>query len=510
MRKVFIAWSISAFTCLAASAQNIVPGAIGYYQDAGIFAQSTAPMGSARVMGLGGANVAVGADVFSTVANPAGLGLMKRGQINLGLAFNNYNANSEYINTNTQDSYNYLKFNNFSFVVPLENDFESPYKGGAIGVSVMRTNNFQRRFTYSGVNTRSTMADRFTLLADGIDANIFENEAASGEILDLASLAYAGFVINPYLDDSTAYYTEFRDINDQLVAPIRQQETFRTKGGETTFHISYGGNYNDKLFFGLGLGITTLRYKLNSNYNERLTRQAAPNELQEFTLRNTRSTTGVGVNLNLGFIARPVEMLRIGASLTTPTLYALQEKDENSLSSFFSGSSVATTVSTIPSELAFQYISPLRTNVGLAVFFSKYGFVTAEAEWVNYKGMSVGSTDVDTDLTADDQTIKNIYKWGLNLRAGIEGRFDVLRVRGGVAYYQSPFRNLNDGIDRNILAYTGGFGVFFKHVSLDLGLTYTPSRSVYTPYSLPNPDFYYSAVSKNQQITGALTVSFLF
>jgi long-subunit fatty acid transport protein len=124
--------------------------------------------------------------------------------------------------------------------------------------------------------------------------------------------------------------------------------------------------------------------------------------------------------------------------------------------------------------------------------------------------MSVGSVDVDTDLTADDQTIKNIYKWGLNLRAGIEGRFDMLRVRGGVAYYQSPFRNLNDGIDRNILAYTGGFGVFFKHVSLDLGLTYTSSRSVYTPYSLPNPDFYYSAVSKNQQITGALTVSFLF
>lgn len=488
-------------------AQQVEPGAIGYYQDASIFAQSTAPMGTARIQGLGGANVAVGADAFATVSNPAGLGLMKNGQFNFGLAFSNYGTKSSYINTDTQDSYNYLKLNNVSLVMPIEAFGDGPYKGGAVGISVIRTNNFQRRFSYVGTNTRSTMADRFTTLADGINANIFEEEAGFNEILDLASLAYAGFVINPYLDDSTAYYTEFRDVNNNLVAPIRQQETFQTKGGETTFHISYGGNYNDKFFFGFGLGITTLRYSLNSIYNENLTRQAAPNELQEFTLKNKRSTRGGGVNFNLGFIARPVDFIRFGASLTTPTFYALAEKDENTLISTSRNFS-PTTNSTIPSELNFQYTSPLRANAGVALFFNKAGFFTLEAEWVNYKSMSISS--LDANLESDNKTIKNLYGSAFNIRSGIEGRFDVFRVRGGASYMQNALKEKLDDINRDIFSFSGGFGLYLKTFSLDLGVTYTPSKSVYTPYSLSNRDLFYSVDSKNTQISGIMTVSFLF
>jgi hypothetical protein len=488
-------------------AQQVESGAIGYYQDASIFAQSTVPMGTARVQGLGGANVAVGADAFSTVSNPAGLGLVKNGQFNIGLAFNNYGSKSSYINTDTQGSYNYLKLNNISLVIPIESFGDSKYKGGGIGISVIRTNNFQRRFSYSGTNTRSTMADRFTALADGINANILEAEAASGEILDLASLSYSGFVISPYLDDSTSYYTEFRDVNNNLVAPIRQQETYQTKGGETTFHISYGGNYNDKLFFGFGLGITTLRYSLNSVYNESLTRQAAPNELQEFTLKNNRSTKGGGVNFNLGFIARPVDFIRFGASITTPTFYALAEKDENTMIAISRNFNPVTN-STIPSELNFQYTSPLRANAGAAFFFNKAGFFTLEAEWVNYKGMSV--TSLDTDIEADNKTIKNLYGSAFNIRSGIEGRFDIFRVRGGAAYMQNALKTKLDDVNRDIFSFSGGLGLYLKTFSLDLGVTYTPSNSIYTPYTLNNRDLFYSVESKNTQISGIMTVSFLF
>ncbi|MCU0438582.1 MAG: hypothetical protein MUC49_11795 [Raineya sp.] len=482
-------------------------GSIGYYQDASIFAQSTAPMGTARTQGLGGANVAVGADAFSTVSNPAGLGLIKNGQFNIGLAFNNYGSKSSYINTNSQDSYNYLKLNNISLIIPIEASSNGNYKGGGIGISVIRTNNFQRRFSYLGTNTRSTMADRFTALADGINANIFEAEAGSGEILDLASLSYAGFVINPYLDDSTAYYTEFRDINNSLVAPIRQKETYQTKGGETTFHISYGGNYNDNFFFGFGLGITTLRYSLSSIYNENLTRQAISGELQEFTLKNNRTTRGGGVNFNLGFIARPADFIRFGASFTTPTFYALTEKDENTLIAT-SRNFNPTTNNTIPSELNFQYTSPLRANAGAAFFFNKAGFFTLEAEWVNYRSMSVNS--LDADIQADNKTIKNLYGSAFNLRGGIEGRFDIFRARGGAAYMQNSLKAKPDDINRDIFSFSGGFGLYLKTFSLDLGVTYTPSKSIYTPYSLNNRDLFYSVESKNTQISGIMTVSFLF
>ncbi|GAB4132904.1 MAG: TonB-dependent receptor [Raineya sp.] len=467
-------------------------------------------MGTARVQALGGANVAVGADAFSGIANPAGLGLSRRGQVNFGLNFNNFAANTDYIGNSSNSNYSFLKINNFSIISPTEpQDAYSKFKGGAWSFGVTRTNNFQRKFSYAGTNTRSTMADRFTQLADGIDANIFENEAFRNEILDLPSLAYAGFVINPFLDDSTAYYTEFRDVNDNLVAPIRQSETITAKGGETNINFAYGGNYNNKVYFGFGIGITSLRYIYSSNYNERLTRQAAPNELQEFTLRNNRSVTGGGVNFNFGLLFRPIETLRIGASFLTPTFYNLDEKDENTMTSSFNSSSfLPITNSTIPTELNYRYNSPMRANLGIAYFFEKRGFITAEAEWVNYKGMSI--TADNANLEPDNQTIGRLYGSAFNLRAGAEARFDVFRVRAGAAYFQSPYAIKLDDLKRDILSYTGGVGIFLKNSAFDLALSYTPSRSIYTPYTLNNPDFFYSAESKNTQISAILSFSFFF
>jgi len=318
----------------------------------------------------------------------------------------------------------------------------------------------------------------------------------------LPSLAYASFVINPFLNDSTAYYTEFRDINDNLVAPIRQSEVITVRGGETTTNFSYGGNYDNKIYFGFGLGLTSLRYIYVSNYNERLTRQAAPNELQEFTLRNNRTVTGSGVNFNLGLMFRPIEDLRIGASFITPTFNVLDEKDENTMTSNFN------TNNTIPTELSYRYNSPMRANFGLAYFFKKKGFITAEAEWVNYKGMSVASDDFN--LEADSKTIRNLYGSAFNLRAGAEARFDLLRIRAGAAYFQSPYAVRLDDVNRDVLSYTGGLGVFMQNTAIDLGFNYTPSRSVYTPYTLPNPDFFYSAESRNRHLSVMLSFSFFF
>lgn len=495
---------------IGTSQAQIAPNAIGYYQDALIFAQSTAPMGTARVLGLGGANVAVGADAFTGIANPAGLGLSRRGQVNFGLNFNNFAANTDYIGNATNSNYNYLKFNNFTIISPIEPTSQySKFKGWAWSFGVTRSNNYQRKFTFEGTNTRSTMADRFTLLADGINARVFEDEAFFNEILDLPSLAYANFVINPFLDDSTAYYTEFRDVNDNLVAPIRQNEVITTRGGETNINFAYGGNYNDKIYFGFGIGITSIRYIYESNYNERLTRQAAPGELQEFTLRNNRSVTGGGINFNFGLMARPIEQLRIGASFTTPSFYNLEEKDENTMTSSFGQNAFSPiTNSTIPTELSYRFNSPMRANFGVAYFFKKRGFITAEAEWVNFGGMSVSA--VDFNLEPDNQTIGRLYGSALNLRAGAEARFDVFRVRAGAAYFQDPYKVKLDNLNRNILSYTGGFGLHLQNAAIDLGLAFTPSRSIYTPYTLPNPDFFFSAESRNRQISAMLSFSFFF
>ncbi len=518
MKAPFKMKKLIAFACISLISSmvyaQIEPRAVGYYNDALIFAQNTMPMGTARTQALGGTGVTMGADLYSCILNPAGLGLAKRGQVTLGIGMNNFLASTDYINKTTNDNYSFLKLNHFGWIAPLANDAESIEKvtnSSSIAVSITRSNNYQKRFEYEGINIRSTMADRFTLLADGIDARVFEREAASGEIYDLASLAYATFVINPFVNDSTSYYTEFRDINDNLVAPIRQRESYWVRGGETMINISYGIGFNDKFYLGAGLGIGSIRYKLSSNYEENLTRQATVNELQSFSLTNQRSVTGGGVNFNVGFIYRPVEMFRIGASVQSPTAYLLTEIDDNEMTSTFAGSTFQpVTARMLQSQLDYSFVSPWRFNTGVFVQFQKFGFFTAEAEWVTYGNMNLNTNVQGFNLDADNRTIKNLYKTALNLRAGLEGRTGIFRGRLGLAYFQNPYKIKLDDLSRNIVSYTGGVGIFSQNIAIDVAITYTSSRSIYTPYTLPDPNFYFSAESKNRMLSILTGITLFF
>ncbi|MCS6796146.1 MAG: hypothetical protein NZ516_09300, partial [Raineya sp.] len=307
--------------------------------------------------------------------------------------------------------------------------------------------------------------------------------------------------------------TEFRDVNDNLVAPIRQRESYIVRGGETMINISYGGRIGQKFYFGAGLAVGSIRYKLATTYEENLTRQARANELQSFTLANQRSVTGGGLQLNFGFIYRPVEMFRIGASVQSPTAYLLTEIDDNEMTATFAGTSFApVTRKMVQSQLDYFYSSPWRINTGIFIQFQKYGFFTAEAEWVSYGSMNLNVDDNtgSFSLDADNRTIKNLYGTALNLRAGLEARVDTFRARLGTTYFQDPYKIKLDDLSRNIFSYTGGLGVYGQYTAWDLTITYTPFRSSYTPYTLPNPDFYYSAESRNRILSILLGFTWLF
>ena len=79
--------AIVLFNFAAASAQD-------YTESALMFAR-TKPAGSARILGLGGSQTALGGDYSSALSNPAGLGMFNRSEFtfSLGLADNQTAAN---------------------------------------------------------------------------------------------------------------------------------------------------------------------------------------------------------------------------------------------------------------------------------------------------------------------------------------------------------------------------------------------------------------------------------
>src|SRR5690606_21811866 len=66
------------FACVKASAQ-MVPGAYDYHELALLFSQYNYK-GTARIQGIGGAQVSLGGDLSSALSNPAGLGFYNRSE----------------------------------------------------------------------------------------------------------------------------------------------------------------------------------------------------------------------------------------------------------------------------------------------------------------------------------------------------------------------------------------------------------------------------------------------
>src|SRR6185436_45441 len=83
-----------------------------------------------------------------------------------------------------------------------------------------------------------------------------------------------------------------------------------------------GGNCNDKIFVGAGLGIASLNYKGESHYTEEF---GSSEPMSVMDLHESLTLTGSGYNFTLGGIFRPVDQFQVGFSAATPTSYQITD-----------------------------------------------------------------------------------------------------------------------------------------------------------------------------------------
>ena len=120
-------------------------------------------------------------------------------------------------------------------------------------------------------------------------------------------------IIDPAFPDDE-YFTDVLTIPDQ-------EEVLETKGSTNQWSFSYGGNYKDMLFFGGGIGVTSLRYESLKLYSEAFDDPY----LDDLALQESLEVRGTGINATVGAIVRPVDFIQVGVSFTTPTYYGLAE-----------------------------------------------------------------------------------------------------------------------------------------------------------------------------------------
>jgi len=116
------------------------------------------------------------------------------------------------------------------------------------------------------------------------------------------------------------------------------------------------------------------------------------------------------------------------------------------------------------------------------------GFITAEAEYINYSRINFDLTAFDTFQDADlesalnDQTARE-FTSGINLRIGSEIAFNRYRVRAGVGLISPAYADANTVGD---LSNTFNFGLGYRgdKFYLDLAVENKTGNERYSPYFL--------------------------
>jgi len=466
-----------------------------YTADAVRFSQTNGG-GSARFVGLGGANVSLGGDISSISGNPAGLGFYNRSvwAFSPVLRIGEYSA--RYEGQRTDNIGGNFQIPNMGMV--FHNRFEeyagSKWVSGSFGLAINQKESFYNNINYRGTVEQSSdgIINDFTESAlfpflDDSGLRVFNSRS---EIADVANsdsytyLAYQTYLLQTFTTTDDNYLVDRYDYDGNsdsyLTQTATQNENIDSYSGLTTLDVSYGANYNDKLYLGAALNVNFLNYRQVRDF-----RESPDNSFLNYMELNEETTiSGTGAAFTIGAIYKPLNIVNLGFSYTTPTFISLTETQEISMESFFNYNpetdeeNISYDEEILNEVPAYSLRLPQKISVGATAFISKYGFITADLEYVDYSSARYSSTN--GAFNGDAPEVGNDLQNTFNLKVGAEARWNILRARAGFAYFDNPYRSF----EKNRQSISGGIGImksngFFVDATYRLSSFNNPTITAY-------------------------------
>jgi hypothetical protein len=497
-------------------------------QDASNFAETalqlsqTNPGGTARILGLGEAQTALGGDISAASSNPAGLGFFNKSVFSFTPAFNYLNSSSQYLGNEISEGRLNFNFGNLGAAIKNSNG-SGKFKGGAFGISINRVADFQNQIRYEGYNSNAVENGEIIFdpnrPADFVEyaalSSYVDNNGNIGFDNDFAELAYETFLISPFQDGDGNYFVDrdyyATDDNGNLITDgsgnpipaysepnfqVYQSETIDSRGAAYQTSIAYGGNYDDRLYFGGNIGILTMTRRVEREYIERPTNA----DLNNLILEDNYEQNGTGISATFGLIGRPINTLLVGLSYTTPSYYVIEQIRDITLTANYAGN-VQESYGYDYEPFDYVVTTPSKVKLGATYFFGKLGFITGDIEKVNYAGANLSNPSAGQSFSGENSII-NDYNSTINYRLGAEFRYEMFRFRGGVSVLSDP---IEDNVDQGEIKFNFGGGIRTEDFFADLTILTTQGKeSLVSPY--PGQE----AVVKNQNGGFAFTLGFFF
>lgn len=478
-------------------------------------------IGSSRYVGMGGALGALGADLSAISTNPAALGLYRKSDAALS-----FSVLTQVEKPDLKSDMTHMSFDQMGFVYSLP-VYGKHVKFFNVGFNYQKKANFNRSFIADNGNTGGL--SQTMQMADILNF--------SGYSTPLADLMYDAYLVNPvYKMENDVPVLDEKDEPivegyDGFLSDANQYDRV-IEGGIQSYEFNMSTNIKDRVYLGFTFGVDNVDYYSYSTYGEYFNNgSGAMSEL--YTLYNTQSVTGYGLNAKFGVIVRPMEFspFRIGLAVESPTVYHLEsavgysidtsmgvdnEGDEPTYGDIYNVQ---------PEEqlanLQMKVTTPWKVRVSLGHTIDKYLAIGAEYEYANYSKTRQGyeewgydywgdwhrtNSTRDPDMNAlHKQTLKGVHSFKLGFELNLT---DNVALRAGYNYYTSMFKDgaaldqtgdspafnyqtttdfMNKG-DVNII--TAGLGYHGKHFYADAAYKFRKQSGqfyAFDDYYISNP-----------------------
>ena len=463
-------------TTLAASAIALGMVALAQNEEDALRYSRTAPGGTARSWSLAGAFGAIGADPASATINPAGFGLYNASELSMTIGFEANNADATYYGTKASAGQQRMSVNNLALVLNYPNK-GGDWRGGSFGISYDRQASYHWKELAKGDRVPSTILQRFVNEANGTAYSVLEN-LDSGPFPFTSGLAWYVYGIDTVPGTVDQYAPGIPFGSD-----TKQEHSIDASGRLSSTNIFYGGNYMDKLYIGMALGIIGTKYERYTKHTETSLDESI--DLKTVQYKEDLLTTGNGIDVKLGVIGRITERVRLGAAFHSPMWLLLNDSyGYEMLTAFRAGDGFKEPSAT--GTYSYRVRTPWRAVLSGVYQAGKHGLVSVDYTYADQRSAHLGvSRDFQDNGEFDlaNELIRNSFVGTHSLRVGTEWRSGNWYFRGGWAYQPDPYSEEDARHGTAYKQYTGGIGYRATHYSIDLAAVYGMRDGKYFQYT---------------------------
>jgi long-subunit fatty acid transport protein len=444
--------------------------------------------GTARFNALGGAMGALGGDPSVVSTNPAGLGVFRRSELSITPSYY-FNNSSTTFNGNTNDAnYNNLGLNNLAMVFSKEQDNVSGLLQTSWGIAYNRQANFFSETNHQTDNPYSSLLDIFRYDLENPKPVVMPNEIGEFGIFDYdVKPAYDARLLN--YDSAFNGYVHANEGYEG-----KQRKTYQESGSLSEINIGYGGNYNNRIYFGASLAITLYQFTQRTTYSEYdLPDSTQFTTLKQYNFEEELDISGSGFKGKFGLIYRVNDYLRLGLAYHTPSQITIDDQYSTTVESSFQSNDYQ--ARSPISNFGYTIRQPGRLQASAGIILGKAGLIGIEYEYADFRKLELREAESGFSFDPVNNTIQDIYRQTHHLRIGGEARFSQYFVRGGFRYDQDPYVN---GIENDSPVFTYSFGAGVRQAGFYVDVTwrwrqYSENLWIYDPAFIEKSEITYNS-----------------